>query len=453
MVRRIRRDWRGVLLGVIACGLFVVGSRTRAQQPGENWPQWRGPLGTGASPAADPPTSWAENKNVKWKVRIPGSGNASPIVWGKLVFVQTALPAGEERPAAADARRPAPSPGAQFGAGPAPTRPYQFVLLCLDRETGNTLWQRIVREEIPHEGHHKDHGFSSYSPLTDGKYVWAYFGSRGLQCFDLAGNPKWQKDFGKMQTKLGFGEGSSPALHGDTIVINWDHEGQDFIVALNNETGDELWRTPRDEETTWATPLIVEHGGRAQVVTVATKRVRSYDLASGKQLWEAPGLTANVIPTPVAANGVVYVTSGFRGNVLMAIKLGRTGDLTGTDAILWTHNKATPYVPSPMLSGQRLYFFGGNGGRLSCLDVTTGKPLYESQRVEGLDNVYASPVAAGGKVYLVGRNGTSVVIKDAPKFEVLATNPLDDRIDASPAVAGRELFLRGKEYLYCIAEK
>jgi outer membrane protein assembly factor BamB len=325
--------------------------------------------------------------------------------------------------------------------------------MCIDRETGNTVWQKVAKEEIPHESHHRDHGFSSYSPVTDGTHVWAYFGSRGLHCFDMQGNPKWQKELGKMQTKLSFGEGNSPALHGDTIVVNWDHEGADFIVALNKVSGDELWRTPRDEETTWSTPLIVEHEAQAQVITTATKKVRSYDLKTGKQIWEAPGLTANVIPSPVAANGVVYVMSGFRGYMLMAIKLGKTGDLTGTGAILWTHKRATPYVPSPLLSGNRLYFFAGNSGRLSCFDVKSGKALYENERVEGLENVYASPVAAGGRVYLVGRNGVCVVIKDADKLEVLATNSIGEPVDASPAIVGNQMIVRGKENLYCIAEK
>lgn len=431
----------------------------------QNWPQWRGPLNTGASPAADPPTQWGEGKNVKWKVRVPGAGTATPIVWDQYVFIQTAINTGKKATARTDdttaaAGQPqlaaAPAQGRRGGGGMGgapPTETYQFVLLCLDRATGKTLWQKVAREEVPHEGHHPDHGFSSYSPVTDGQHVWAYFGSRGLHCYDMQGNLIWEKDFGRMQTKLGFGEGSSPALHGDRLVITWDHEGDDFIVALDKNTGKELWRTPRDEETDWATPLVVEHEGHAQVVTAATRKIRSYDLETGKLLWECGGLGANVIPTPVAGDGLVYATSGFRGSALLAIKLGKTGDLTGTDAIAWTHNRSTPYVPSPLLSGGRLYFVGSNNAILTCLDAKTGKPLFNAERIDELEGVYASPVAAAGRVYLVGRNGATAVLKDAGgKPEVLATNQLNDRIDASPAVAGRELFLRGHEYLYCISE-
>jgi outer membrane protein assembly factor BamB len=253
-----------------------------------------------------------------------------------------------------------------------------------------------------------------------------------------------------MQIKMGFGEGSSPALHGDTLVVTFDHEAGSFIVALDKNTGAERWRTPREEETSWATPLIVEHEGKAQVITAATKKIRSYDLATGKLIWECGGLTMNVIPTPVARDGIVYIMSGFRGYSAMAIRLGRTGDLTGTDAILWTHRKSTPYVPSPLLSGDRLYFLSDNKPVISCLDVKTGKPLFDARRIEDVESVYASPVAAGGRLYLPGRNGPTTVLRDADRLEVLATNTLDDPFDASPAVAGNDLLLRGHKWLYCI---
>lgn len=418
------------------------------------WPQWRGPLSTGEAPSADPPTTWSETSNIQWKVKIPGSGTATPIIWGDQVFIQTAIPQGKKVAGDGD-RRPERGPGRR-GRGmrsEKPTEPYQFVLLCLDRRTGKTLWQRVAREEVPHEGHHPDHGFSSNSPVTDGEFVFAYFGSRGLHCYDMQGNLKWEKDLGRMHTRNSFGEGSSPALYGNTIVINWDHEGDDFIVALDRETGQELWRQAREEPTSWATPLIVRYEGKPQVVTAATNKIRSYDLASGKLLWECAGLTANVIPSPVGRDGMVYAMSGYRGSALLAIRLGRRGDLTDTDAIAWSRHKGTPYVPSPLLYGNRLYFFGGNNALLSCLDATSGRVLIDAERVSGLQGVYASPVGAGGRVYLAGRNGVTVVIKDADKLEVLATNRLDEAFDASPAVAGKQLFLRGHEYLYCIAEK
>jgi outer membrane protein assembly factor BamB len=438
-----------------ALGLVLVNPRD-VFSADTDWPQWRGPLRTGVAPAGDPPTKWSETQNMKWKVKLPGSGTATPIVWQDQVFIHTAIPAGEQQAAVTPVllQNQQRRGGGGFGGGLAPTEKYQFVLLCLDRGTGRTLWQKVVRETVPHEGHHRDHGFASYSPATDGQVVVSYFGSRGLHCFDMRGNLKWEKDLGRMRTKNGFGEGSSPVLHGDTVVVLWDHEGDDdFIAALDKNSGKELWRTPRDEDTTWSTPLVVEHEGQAQVVVSATRKIRSYDLKTGKLLWECGGMTANAIPSPVAQGDTVYVTSGFRGSNLLAIRLGRQGDLTGGDAIAWSHNRGTPYVPSPLLYDHRLYFFSGNEPRLSCFDVRTGKALYETQRVEELQGVYASPVGAAGRVYLVGRNGTTAVISHADRMEVLATNVLDDRIDASPVVVGKELFLRGHRFLYCIAEK
>jgi outer membrane protein assembly factor BamB len=329
---------------------------------------------------------------------------------------------------------------------------YRFVILCLDRQTGKVLWQQAPREEVPHQGHHPSEGnFSPCSPVTDGQHVYAYFGSRGLHCYDMAGNLKWQKDFGRMQTKMSFGEGSSPALHGDTIVVNWDQEGGSFIVALDKDSGKELWRQPREEETTWATPLVVEYNGQAQVVTSGTNKVRSYDLKTGRQVWEADGLTANVIPSPVAAGDAVYAMSGFRGHKVVASRLGRTGNLEGTDAIMWSLDKGTPYVPSPLLYNDRLYFLADNNAVLSCVDAKTGKVLIDAKRIEGMRGVFASPVGAGGRIYVVGKDGTAVVLKQSDTLEVLATNRLEDKFDASPAVVGKELFLRGHEYLYCLA--
>ncbi len=245
---------------------------------------------------------------------------------------------------------------------------------ALTRADGKVRWQRIAREETPHEGHHRTEGtFASASPVTNGERVYAFFGSRGLYCYDVSGKLLWQEDFGDMKIKMTFGEGSSPALHGETLVVTWDHEGESFIVALDKRTGKPRWKQSRAEQTSWATPLIVEHGGQTQVIAAATAKIRSYDLADGRLIWECGGLTQNVIPTPVAADGVVYVTSGFRGAALMAIKLGRTGDLTESDAILWSYKKNTPYVPSPLLYGNKLYLLSGNTETLSCFDVKTGK--------------------------------------------------------------------------------
>jgi outer membrane protein assembly factor BamB len=326
--------------------------------------------------------------------------------------------------------------------------------MCLDRQTGKVLWQQVAREEVPHEGYRQGEGsFASSSGLTDGTHLYAYFGSRGLYCYDLDGKPLWDQDLGKMRMVMGFGEGSSPALYHDTLIVNRDNEDNSFIIALDKNTGKTLWKKPREEHTSWSTPLIIERDGKAQAVVAATGKIRSYDVASGEVLWECGGLTRNVIPCPVAGAGMVYCMSGFQGNALLAIRLGRTGDLTGSDAIAWTHNQSTPYVPSPLLYGDKLYFFANNNGILSCLNAKSGEPLFNAERLEDLSGVYASPLGAAGRVYLAGRNGVTVVLKQSDKLEVLATNRLDEKFDASPAAAGKDLFLRGREYLYCITDK
>jgi outer membrane protein assembly factor BamB len=445
----------------VASLLALLAIPARGATTGEdNWPQWRGPLATGFSPTANPPLTWSETNNVKWKVKLPGSGSATPIVWADKIFIQAAVPTGkkaEAAPKAEAADSPPPGDGRRRRGGMGGEKPdeyYQFTTLCLDRQTGKILWQKVAREEVPHEGVRPGEGsFAASSPMTDGQHVYAYFGSHGLYCYDMDGKLEWQKDLGKMRIKMAFGEGSSAALSGNKIIVNWDNEAGSFIVALDKQDGKELWREAREEQTSWATPVVVQHDGKSQVITDGSNKIRSYDLDSGKQIWECSWLTANVIPSPVADDSTVYATSGFRGNALLAIRLGHTGDVTGTDAIAWHHDKNTPYVPSPMLYGNRLYFFSNNNGMISCIDTKTGNTLIDAERLEDLKNVYASPVGASGRVYLVARNGVTIVIKDADKLETLATNRLEESFDASPAIVGRELFLRGHEYMYCIAEK
>ncbi len=438
-----------------------------------NWPHWRGPLVTGVSPDGDPPTTWDERTNIKWKIAIPGRGSASPIIWGDKLFLLAAVETQqaaflqEERPARqqdttqdrprGEGRGPGrggPPGGGRggFGGGSKPTSPVRFTILCLDRNTGKTLWQQVAREEVPHEGAHGTNTYASGSPVTDGKRLYASFGSRGIYCYDLDGKKIWEKDLGDMQTRNAFGEGATPALFGDTLVVPWDHEGADFVVALDAKTGKEKWRTPRDEPTTWATPLIVPRGGGHQVVLNGTNRVRSYDLATGTLLWECGGQMTNPIPTPIANENLVFVMTGFRGFALYAIPFDATGDLTDSDKVAWKRNEGTPYIASPLLSRELLYITKDRNAILSCLEAATGKEVYTNKRLPDMNTLYASPVAAGGRLYYFSREGTGVVVKEGREFEVLATNKLDETIDASPAIIGKTMYVRGEKSLYCIEE-
>ncbi|MDX1502590.1 MAG: PQQ-binding-like beta-propeller repeat protein [Thermoanaerobaculia bacterium] len=410
-----------------------------------HWQSWRGPLGTGEAPGASPPVTWSETENVRFKVPIPGRGHASPIVWGDRIYLLTAVET--EEPAAPSEEEPSWRRNVRAGG------PVRFVVLALDRATGSVVWERTAAELVPHEGTHPHATWASASALTDGEHLFAHFGSRGLYAYTLDGEPLWSVDLGDMSTRNGFGEGSSPVVSGDTLVVNWDHEGDSFVVALDKATGEERWRRARDERTSWSTPIVVEVDGRRQVVVSATGRVRGYDLATGETIWETGGMTVNTIPAPVHRDGMVWVTSGFRGSALKAIRLpGARGVLDGGDAIAWSYDRDTPYVPSPVLYGELLYFLKSNSGILTAVRAETGEVVFGPERLPGIENVYASPVAADGRIYVAGREGTTVVLRHGPSLEVLATNELDDGFDASPAIVGDELFLRGRTHLYAIAE-
>jgi outer membrane protein assembly factor BamB len=413
----------------------------------DNWPAWRGPLANGVAPHADPPVEWSISENIKWKLDLPGHSNATPIVWADRVFVVTAV----ESERTVDQLSP---PTMEPPGGYRTKRPrhyYQFQVYCVDRQTGRILWQRVAAEKVPHEGHHGTNTYASGSPTTDGRRLYVTFGSHGLFCYDLDGNLLWERDLGDMITRFGWGEGVSPTVYGDALAVNWDHEGFSAVYILDALTGKTRWQAQRDEETTWATPLVVTYKGTKQLILNATRRVTSYDLDSGKILWECGGQTAVLIPSPVILDDMVICMSGYRSSAAYAIPLDATGDITGTDRVRWHHNRNTPYVPSPLLYGERLYFTKVNQAILSCLNARTGEPLMESVRLPGLRELYASPLGAADRIYFVGRDGTTVVIKNQPELKILAVNRLDDPMDASPAAAGRELFLRSKKRLYCIA--
>ncbi len=418
------------------------------------WPAWRGPAANGTGPSARPPLRWSETNNLRWKAEIPGKGHATPVVWGDRLFVTTAVPSAT--PVTPDKVQAASKDIPDFSRRNArlPDRELEFTVLALRRTDGRLLWKRRVCTEAPATGTHGDGSWASGSPLTDGQRVYAFFGSHGLYCLDLEGHLKWERRFGTMKIKASFGEGSSPVLCGAVLVLNWDHEGDSFITALDKHTGTELWRTPRDEKTSWSTPLVVTHGGRTQVVVSATGRIRAYDPADGKVIWECAGMTGNVIPCPVYDGTHVICMSGFRGSALLAIRLdAAAGDLSDTPgAIAWRRNRDTPYVPSPLLHDGLLYFLKVNEAVLTCVETAGGRPCYEARTLEGLKQVYASPVAAGGRIYVTGRNGVTVVLAPGPEFRVLATNALEESFSASAAVAEGDLYLRGQKFLYCIAE-
>jgi len=405
----------------------------------QNWPQWRGPLATGEALSGNPPIEWGEQKNVRWKIRLSGTGHSTPAIWEQTIFITAAESTESD---------------AVSGGIVTAKKPVKFLVIAVDRETGKVKWERIAREEVPHQTRNNMGAWATASPMTDGERVYAFFGSRGLYCYTFEGKLIWEKDFGDMDTQGDMGEGASPALYKNKLIVQWDHLGEDFIAALEASTGQEIWRKKRDERISWTTPLVVEDAGRIQVITVAEEWIQSYDMTNGDVIWKTEGTKYGNISTPVAAEGIVYVGSGLQSGKISAVRLnGAEGDITGSSSILWSYEEYYPYVPSPLFLGGLLYFTKGEVGFLTCLDAATGQAHYSNTRLNGISHIFASPSGVQDKVYFLGRDGVTIVIRSGSEFHVLSKNTLDDKFDASPVIVGDEIYLRGHQYLYCISRQ
>ena len=412
-----------------------------------NWGQWRGPLATGVAPMADPPVHWSETSNVRWKVELPGLGHSTPVVWEDRIYLTAAIPYGDALPP-----RFSDAPGAHDNAPV--THNIEFVVMAVDRRDGAIVWQRTVHKALPLEAGHNTGSLASNSPATDGERIYAFFGSYGLYALDPNGEVIWEVDLGRMQTKHGHGEGSSPVLYDDSLFVNWDHEGQSFLVALDARTGKRRWRVERDEPTSWASPIVYEHDGRPQLIVSGTNRIRAYDPADGSVIWSCGGLSDNVVASPVAGNGMVYAGSSYNTRAILALRLdGAAGDLTLSDHVVWKRVRGSPYVPSLLLYGDFLYYLNHYQNVLTRVHGPSGEDRPGALRLNGIRNIYASPVAAAGRIYITDLDGSTLVLKDGDQPEVLAINVLDDAFSASAALVGRELFLRGERWPYCITNE
>jgi outer membrane protein assembly factor BamB len=417
---------------------------------GTNWPQWRGPDGQGVSAEKNLPVEWSATKNVKWKTPIAGRGHSSPIVWGKKIFLTTALDG-----AAVPGRKPGVthkmSDGSDFVHPDAvgADLKHTFKVVCVDRESGKILWESVAYEGEVSDSRHKKASFASSTPATDGKYVFAFFGTEGLYAFDYNGKLVWKQNLGKLGT-ASVGYGVSPILYENLVIMQCDDSGgNSFIAAFEKKTGQEAWRVPRKVDITWSTPVLVRTGKRTELVAAAAEAIIAYDPKTGKELWRHKGLESNAVPTPVVSNDLVVVTSGYPTKIALALRAGGSGDITGTPQLVWSYNKGTAYVPSPILYGEYLYLMTGNGS-ISCLDAMTGKVEYEGARVPKPTTFMASPVAYEGRVLLTSEDGETFIIKAGPKHEVLATNSIGEPVYASPAIADGRIFIRGEKNLFAI---
>jgi outer membrane protein assembly factor BamB len=413
-----------------------------------DWAGWRGGEAAGVG-RGSPPVEFSEAKNVRWKAPLPGKGLSSPIVWGERVFVTSAVPTGKKLEGA-----PA---GATRRNDPAIYQPIveqEFLVLCLERATGKELWRKRVGLAMPHQTTHPDASYATPTPATDGERVYASFGSFGIHALTFSGELAWQVDLGDLLIDDEFGEGSSPVLCGELLVLNWDHEGDSFLIALDKASGAERWRTPRPKGTSWTTPIVVSAGGEPQLV-VAGVRTIAYDPKTGRELWsvgDAQRGGGGMMASPVAIDELVLCSvGGRRGGEIRALVALPEAEAEPSGETLWAKSADVPGVPSLLAYQGKLYFLKGNSGLLSAFDPASGEREYGPERLKGVADVYASPVAAGGRLYVAGRDGTVEVLAPLPKIETLAVNVLEDAFDASPAVAGDELFLRGRASLYCIA--
>lgn len=415
-----------------------------------NWPQWRGPDGSGISTEKNLPSVWTPTTNIKWKTPIDGRAHSSPIVWGNRVFLTTAVE-GAVVPGAKAVKHTVDG-GKEFlhpdsvGAD----RKHAFKVIALNRESGKIVWEQTAWEGTPYDNRHRKSSYAASTPATDGKMVYAFFGTEGLYAYDFKGKLAWKAQLGNLGT-VGMGTGTSPILFDNLVIVQADEENGEasFIVALDKKTGKEVWKKERKVQVSWSTPLLARTAKRAELITSGTESVIAYDPANGAELWRHKGLESNAIPSPVANADMAFLVAGFPAKVAYAIRLGQSGDLTGTPNVPWTYAKGTAYVPSPILYGDYLYLTTDRG-ILTCIDAKTGEVKYEGGRIPVPATFTASPVAFEGKILMTSEDGDTFIVKAGPKHEILGTNSVGEPVYASPAIADGHIFIRGEKNIYCI---
>jgi len=430
-----------VFLGIL--GILVTSALTAA-----SWPGWRGPDGLGISEDVGVPDAWTPETNVAWKAAIPGRGCSSPVVWEDRVFLTTAVE-GERIPGAEAVKHLLGGEEFVHPESVGADRSHAFRVLCLDARTGKPIWERTAYEGRVYDNRHRKASFASPTPVTDGKKVVAYFGSEGIYCFGIDGDPRWSSSVGKIAT-LGMGVGSSPVLHEGLVILQCDGNiGDSFIAALDAESGKEVWRARRSAGPTWSTPVILRTGGRSELIANATELIAAYDPATGEELWATRGILSNAIHSPVATEGLAFVTAGYPSKRALAIRPGGHVDLDVESRILWEHTRGIAYVVSP-IAYRGLVYLVSDQGLITCLDPRTGEVKYEGGRLPSPSRFTASPVACEGRLFLTSEAGDTFVVRAGPVHEVLRTNPLDEAVYASAAIAGGRIFIRGEKHLYCI---
>jgi len=444
----------GVLRWSIA--LLLAALYAGAASSSGNWPSFRGREASGVADGQNLPDRWdgVRGENIKWKTRIPGLAHSSPVVWGDRLYVTTAI----------SSQGDATFKHGLFGEGDASRdlSVHQWKLYCLDKRDGRILWQSTAHEGAPREKRHIKSTYANSTPATDGKHVVAFFGSQGLYCFDTGGQLIWKIDLGVLD--LGaydapdyeWGTASSPIIYRNMVIVQCDTQKEDFLLAVGIETGKTVWKAERDELPSWGTPTVYRGTGRAELVTNASNFVRGYDPETGKELWRLGGSSKITAPTPVFSDDLIVVASGRRPEApIFVIRAGASGEITlgkglsSSDWIAWSRQQRGPYMPTPLIYGGYLYALA-NQGILDCYELRSGKELYRQRIAHQGGGFSASPVAADGRIYLPSEDGDILVVKAGKDFELLSTNPMGERLMATPALSDGRMFVRAEHSIFAI---
>jgi len=415
-----------------------------------NWPQYRGANSDGLGEGATLPETWSDTENVVWKVKVPGWGWSSPIVWGDKVFVTAAV--GEKE-------QPTPRvggyPGGHVGVGEV----HRWMLYCLDFESGKILWEFEAHKGIPPQMRHPRNSFASETPVTDGEHVYAYFANIGLFCCDMYGHKLWERRWPSYPMRDGWNTGTSPVLHGGRIFIQNDNEQESFLETLDKLTGKTLWRVSREERSSWSTPYVWESGKRTELVTIGMNKIRSYAPEDGSVIWELRGTAGLVSQIPQSKHGLLYAGAGYHYGPLYAIRPGAQGDITlqgdatSNPWIVWTQKHGSSIHPGYLISGDRL-FVCYDSGLLGCFNAKTGAEIIPKTRLNANGGrFYASPWSYNGRIFMLNENGDTWVIDDGPEYKLLHKNPLGDVAWATPAIAGGSLFIRTYSWIFRLQNK
>ena len=383
------------------------------------WPGWRGPSGQGLVKGTGYPDKWSDTKNVVWRVDVPGSGNSSPIIWGDRIFLTTAYERGR-----------------------------RLSLLSYRRTDGALLWESPIPQKGVEHAHEKN-GHASSTPVTDGQFVYASFGTHGLFAFDFDGKIVWRQKVGSLDNY--HGSAGSPLLYKDTVILYQDHKGQSFVAAFDKSTGKKRWWVPRTASVGWGSPIVLRTGSRDELVVSSQQVVTAYHPDTGELLWTATGNKFEVIPTPTVGHGLVFCSSGRSGSTL-AIRPGGTGDVTETH-VVWKSPKGAPFIPSTIVVGDQLYMVNDMQSVVTSFEAKTGQLLFQGRlgaaRREGFS---ASPVAVDGKIFFTNDDGETFVVAAGPEFKLLHVNRLNARTLASPALVDGRWYVRTDRELICIGK-